>query len=275
MNPEVPGQGEIEKTGQGNHAKEVFKDSHPKPICPKCNKKANVFYIRGVNREYIPSGYYCPRCDIIVKPMNINPPVVYRMDIRDFLNETNEKFDLILADPPWTYNIEAKRESDRISSHYHQMTTEEICDLPVQRITAQNCILLLWATPPKLDDGLTVLKSWGFEYDTNGVWNKELMGLGIRFRQQHEHLLVGIKGHVKQSLNYRSVINEKRTDHSRKPVKSYEIIEGMFPEAKKIELFSRWVYPGWTGVGDQAEPKPEQEMHAKNKKKCMQNFEVI
>ena len=197
------------------------------------------------------------------------------MDIRDFLNETNEKFDLILADPPWTYNIEAKREPDRISEHYHQMTTQEICDLPVQNIAADNSYFLEWVPSPKLDDGMRVLSSYRFTYVTQMVWDKELMGLGHVVRQQHEILLIGRRGHPKPpAMKFRSVIREKRTDHSRKPVKSYEIIDAMFPEVKKIELFARWVYPGWVGVGDQAEAKPAQEVHAKSPKKCMQNFEV-
>lgn len=246
-----------------------------KPVCQKCGKKSMTFYIRGNNRQYIASGYYCSKCDSIVKPVNSDPPKVFRMDVRNFLNETNEKFTLILADPPWTYNIEAKRGSDRISEHYHQMTTQEICDLPVHRITIKDAYLLLWVTSPKMDDGMEVLKKWGFTYLTQMIWDKELMGLGHVVRQQHEILIIGRKGHPRPpAMKFRSVIKERRTDHSRKPVKSYEIIEGMFPDARKIELFARWVYPGWTGVGDQAEPKPDQEMHAKIPKKCMQNIEV-
>lgn len=245
-----------------------------KPICPKCQKKAVTSYIRGKNREYVPIGYYCPNCDMMVKTMSNEPPKVFRMDIRDFLSDTMEKFDLILADPPWLYEIEAPRKLDRISSHYNQMTTQEICDLPVQNITKKDCILFLWVTSPKLDDGIKVIQSWGFEYLTQMIWDKQLMGLGHVVRQQHEILLIGRKGHPKSpAIKFRSVIKEKRTDHSRKPVKSYEIINSMFPEAHKIELFARWVYPGWTGVGDEAEPKPEI-VHAKIQKKCMQKFEV-
>ncbi len=50
-------------------------------------------------------------------------------------------------------------------------------------------------------------------------------------------------------------MEEKRTDHSRNPEKSYEIIEGMYPEAKKIEIFAKFVYPDWTGIGLEAQPK--------------------
>ena len=259
---------------QNNDAELVFKFSHHRPLCQKCLKKTVTFYTRSRNRGYISSGYYCHYCDMIVKPMNTVPPVVHRMDIQKYLNSANEKFDVILADPPWTYDIEAMRKSDRISSHYSQMTTEDICNLQIQNITKKNVYLFLWATSPKLDEALTVLKAWGFKYKTDYAWNKELMGLGYLVRQQHETLLIGCRGKgITPALKFRSMINERRRDHSRKPVRSYEIIDAMFPEARKIELFARWVYPGWTGIGLEAEPKPD-DVHAKSSKKCMQKFDV-
>jgi N6-adenosine-specific RNA methylase IME4 len=54
------------------------------------------------------------------------------MGIEEFLHTTSERYDVILADPAWTYDKEAPRGSDRIGTHYNQMTTEEICRLPVQ-----------------------------------------------------------------------------------------------------------------------------------------------
>ena len=60
-------------------------------------------------------------------------------------------------------------------------------------------------------------------------------------------------------------MEEKRTDHSRNPEKSYEIIEGMYPEAKKIEIFARFVYPDWTGIGLEAQPKK----YTKFEEKCI------
>lgn len=52
-------------------------------------------------------------------------------------------------------------------------------------------------------------------------------------------------------------MSERRTEHSRKPAKVYGIIDAMFPSVKKIELFARFVYPDWYGVGLEAEPNPE------------------
>ena len=259
---------------QGNYGDQVFKVSHPKPICPRCGKKTVIFYIRGNEREYVSKGFFCKRCDEPVKPMSAVPPRVFKMGIEEFIRTTSERYDVILADPAWTYDVEAVRPEDRISSHYHQMSSQEICDLPVRNIVNKNSYLFLWVTSPKLNDGLKVLQSWGFDFLTSIAWDKELMGLGHVVRTQHELILIGRKGQPKPpAIKFRSVIREKRTDHSRKPEKSYEIINMMFPDASKIELFARWVHQGWIGVGNEAEVKPEI-VHAKSSKKCMQKFDV-
>ncbi|MDG7037644.1 MAG: hypothetical protein JRN37_00565 [Nitrososphaerota archaeon] len=70
--------------------------------------------------------------------------------------------------------------------------------------------------------------------------------------------MIGRKGKPKPPVvKFRSIISERRTDHSRKPKKTYQIIDEMFPESKRIELFARYIFPGWYGVGLEAEPKPE------------------
>ena len=257
----------------GNDEIQLFKPSH-RPICPKCRKKARTFYTREEGL-YKTEGYYCRACDEIVHAISDKPPLIHRMEIQEYLKTTKNKFDLILADPPWIYNIEAVRHEDKISAHYRQMSTQDICNLPVQKISEKKAVLFLWSSAPKVNEAMEVIQCWGFEYKTQLIWNKKSMGLGQNVRGQHEILLIGKKGNFPTpKFKPRSVFEEKRTDHSRKPVKSYKIIETMYPEAKKIELFARWVYPGWVGVGNEAEPKPDQEVHAKNQKKCMQKFEV-
>jgi N6-adenosine-specific RNA methylase IME4 len=47
-----------------------------------------------------------------------------------------------------------------------------------------------------------------------------------------------------------SVIVERRTVHSRKPGAAYRLIERMFPNRRKLELFARPPgRAGWTSVG--------------------------
>ncbi len=44
----------------------------------------------------------------------------------------------------------------------------------------------------------------------------------------------------------------ERTVHSRKPVTAYELIERMYPEFPRIELFARNTRDGWAAWGNQA-----------------------
>lgn len=159
-------------------------------------------------------------------------------------------FDVILADPPWEYYLPLRGSPNM---HYSTMTTEEICQLKVP--SAENSVLFLWATNPKLEDALKVLKAWGFEYKTNMVWVKDKFGTGYYFRGQHELLLVGKKGDIpapaeKDRLS--SVLEAPRKEHSRKPEIVYEIIERMYPNRNYLELFSRSKREGWVNWGNDA-----------------------
>ena len=49
----------------------------------------------------------------------------------------------------------------------------------------------------------------------------------------------------------RSIIEAPRREHSQKPDEAYEMIEHMYPELPKIELFARRVRPGWQAWGNE------------------------
>jgi len=161
-------------------------------------------------------------------------------------------FDVWLADPPWPYDF-SKSESRAIRQKYPTMTIEQIKALNLPR--TENAVLFLWGTPPKLREALEVMEAWGFQYKTHAVWDKEIIGMGYWFRGQHEVLLVGVKGKgipPEAGERVSSIIRERRTDiHSRKPERVYEIIENMFPNQKKIELFQTKLRNGWVGWGNQ------------------------
>ena len=77
--------------------------------------------------------------------------------------------------------------------------------------------------------------------------------MGFWFRGRHEHLLLGTRGSPRAPLpadRPPSVIIERRTVHSRKPDAAYRLIEQMFPDHRKLELFARPPgRPGWWSVG--------------------------
>lgn len=166
-----------------------------------------------------------------------------------------EPLTVLLADPPWKYDF-AETDSRSIDSHYPSESVGDICR-DISRSwapkIASDCVLFLWATAPKLREAMQVMDAWGFEYKTNAVWDKEIMGMGYWFRGQHELLLVGAKGHPsppEQNLRCSSVFRARRGKHSAKPVCVHESIEKMFPGAIKGEMYQRKARKGWIGFGN-------------------------
>jgi len=62
------------------------------------------------------------------------------------LSEIKEKFDIILADPPWSYNDKNTRGS--ANRHYKTMPLQDIIALKIP--AKDTAMLFLWATSPLL-----------------------------------------------------------------------------------------------------------------------------
>jgi N6-adenosine-specific RNA methylase IME4 len=172
-------------------------------------------------------------------------------------NQTLEgigKFPVIYADPPWRYEF-AETENREIENHYPTMTIDGICAMDISEISTDDSVLFMWATSPKLEEALRVINAWGFTYVTCAIWDKEKIGMGYYFRQQHELLLVAKKGNIPAPIpaaRVKSVLSYKRGEHSSKPEEFYSIIEDMYPEYKKLELFCRTPRDGWSVWGNQS-----------------------
>lgn len=167
---------------------------------------------------------------------------------------TSKTYPVIYADPPWRYDY-AESDSRQIENHYPTMDLNDICALPVSEISTKDSILFMWTTSPKLLESFDVISSWGFTYRTCAIWDKKKIGMGYYFRQQHEILIVATKGEIPAppvSSRISSVISIDRSNHSAKPDEFYEIIENMYPDLPKIELFSRNKRDGWESWGNQS-----------------------
>lgn len=58
------------------------------------------------------------------------------------------------------------------------MDKKDIQNLPIQKFCANNCVLFLWVTAPCLEEGLELIKKWGFTYKTKGFcWVKKIKNL--------------------------------------------------------------------------------------------------
>jgi N6-adenosine-specific RNA methylase IME4 len=165
----------------------------------------------------------------------------------------DRKWPLILADPPWRYDF-SMTSTRAIEAHYPTLTLEQVCALPVTEIAASSAILFLWVPSPILKQGF---EAWGFEYCAGSVWRKDKIGEGFYFRSQHEHLLVGKRGDIPPpppSARPPSIFDAPRREHSRKPDEAYALIERMYPELPKIELFARARRSGWDAWGNEVAP---------------------
>ena len=76
------------------------------------------------------------------------------------LDKVVKKYGIIYCDPPWRYEDGTPPPNRRIENHYSTMSLEDICGLKVP--SADNSVLYMWATAPKLAEAMEVMKSWGF-----------------------------------------------------------------------------------------------------------------
>ena len=172
------------------------------------------------------------------------------------ISEIDTKYRIIYADPPWYYGndyTQAMPKSTRPEDHYMTMKTQDICALPISKISLKNAVLFLWVTSPLLEDGLKVCKSWGFTYKTSFVWDKIKHNFGHYNSVRHEFLFVCTKGACTPDNKtlYDSVQSIERTAHSAKPDKFREIIDELYTYGNRIELFSRELSKNWDTWGNE------------------------
>ena len=175
----------------------------------------------------------------------------------------NKKYNIIYADPPWSYrSLVNKKMIYKAEDHYNTMTMQDIYDLPVKELADDNCYLFLWIVFPNLPECLEVFKKWGFKYKTiafnwiksNSNSNLPFFGIGYYTKSNSEICLLGIKGKPKPVSNaVSSIIIQPKQDHSAKPPVIREKIVELCGDLPRIELFGRQKINGWDCWGNQVE----------------------
>ena len=173
---------------------------------------------------------------------------------------TAHKYSTILADPPWRFQNSTGKvapEHNRLK-RYATMTFDEIRAMPIAFHAAQRSHLYLWCPNALLEEGLSVMRAWGFTYKTNIVWYKirkdggpDGRGVGFYFRNVTELLLFGIRGKIRTLDPGRTQVNliaTRKQEHSRKPDEAYDVIESCSP-GPYLELFARERRTNWTQWG--------------------------
>ena len=172
----------------------------------------------------------------------------------------NKKYKIIYADPPWSYKDKALAGNRGAGCKYQTQSQEWLKQLPISKITDNDCILFLWVTMPKLNECFELIKAWGFEYKTvaftwvkrNKKSNTWFMGMGCWTRANSEICLLATKGKPKRiNASVHSVIDTPIEIHSKKPDITKERIVKLVGELPRIELFARQKTDGWDSWGNE------------------------
>jgi len=177
----------------------------------------------------------------------------------------DEKINLILSDPPWRQSKGGKKNkrpnSSGLELDYKTISIDEIENIQkqVRDISDNNHILFLWTIDKYLHESEQMMIKLGYKLHARMIWNK-VTGIPAAFtiRYGHEYLLFFYYGKLLPvALNERgkihSVFTEQVKKYSKKPEISYQIIERLYPNTKKIELFCRTKRSGWISWGDEIE----------------------
>ena len=177
----------------------------------------------------------------------------------------NRKFDIIYADPPWSYRDKALSGNRGASCKYQTQSSNWLNCLPIKKISNDNCILFLWVTMPKIDECLKLIKCWGFKYKTCAfVWVKRnkisksyFWGMGRWTRANAEICLLATKGKPKRlSASVSQIVAKPITFHSAKLNCVRKRIVKLMGDLPRIELFARnrkKYQDGWVNLGNEVD----------------------
>lgn len=160
---------------------------------------------------------------------------------------------VIVADPPWPYEVRQDDPSHRAAFPYPTMSIDEICALAVPGIAHEDSILWLWTTNHHMPHAYRVAEGWGYRVVSILTWAKNKIGYGDWLRGQTEHCLMCVRGKPTVQVGAHStlLVADVTAKHSEKPDAFYSLVEALCPAPRYAELFARRGREKWDGHGDE------------------------
>lgn len=183
---------------------------------------------------------------------------------------------VVAADPPW--RMGDKLQGERGAAHkYPTMTIPELeaMELPEVMVNARYVVMFLWRLSAMQLEALRLALSWSLD-PAHGelVWRKKTkngrpwVGMGRILRGSHETAIIACRGAYdprrpavmnklslfewEDTFDAKVPVDEEgKYVHSAKPDEFYELLEELWPNAIKVELFARKVRAGWIQHGNQ------------------------
>lgn len=169
---------------------------------------------------------------------DVPSPQWINCDLRHFDFTILGKVGVVMLDPPWDIHMNLP---------YGTLKDKEMKNLRVD-LLQDDGLIFLWVTGRAMELGRECLEIWGYRRVEEIVWIKtnQLQRIIRTGRTGHwlnhskEHCLVGIKGNPKinKCIDCDIIVSEVR-ETSRKPDEVYTLIERMYPNSKRVELFAR------------------------------------
>ena len=170
-----------------------------------------------------------------------------------------KKYQIIYVDPPYKQRkggVRLVRPKQDRCLDYPVLGIGEIWDV-LQEFEAR--VMFLWTIDKYLHEAELMAEYLDYHLHARMIWDK---GNGVApaftVRYSHEYLLwfyrrPMLKIAEEQRGKWATVLREKSTRHSVKPQIAYEMIESLYPQASKIELFARQKRDGWDCWGNEVE----------------------
>lgn len=174
-----------------------------------------------------------------------------------------KSYEIIYSDPPWKQtkgNARKCRPRQGKTLDYETMSVSDCikAQVPFFEAAAENHNVFMWSIDKFLHETEIEMQKLGYRLHARIVWDKT-NGIAPAFtvRFAHEYLLwfykpkKMLKPRAETRGKYTTVMREPSTYHSHKPICAYEMLEDMFPNARKIELFARNERDGWDCWGNE------------------------
>jgi N6-adenosine-specific RNA methylase IME4 len=174
-----------------------------------------------------------------------------------------KRYDIAYVDPPWYYYGSAVKDA-AAAKHYPLMSPQQLAALDVSTLLSPRAAVFMWATGPRLDFAVDLLRAWKLHYRGIAyVWvktnarNEIIAGQGVAptfTKPTTELLLVATtiptgRPFPIHTMRQAQVILHQRGRHSEKPAIFRELIEELCGKLPRIELFARERHPGWDSWG--------------------------
>lgn len=169
---------------------------------------------------------------------------------------SNSDLTVMISDPPWTF-LTRSAKGGKKSPKYSVMPLSELHQLSpcIKELAGRNCVHLMWTTFSQLENAMALMATWGFQYKTARVWDKQRPITGYWAMCDAEIVLIGTRGKFKlpAGTKRRTLFKGTRVnkEHSSKPEELHTWVEQGYPDQRKIELFARDLRSGWECYGDE------------------------